>query len=130
MKKKMKLPLLVMVLSLMLVVTSSALPIMPRWDVTSYCNSALSFTGTTANCTASIRADTGAKIEGTMTLYRVSGSSQYYVNSWSLSGTTRVYTTETCSATSGQTYKLVVDVTVTGSNGSDNITVDTTERCD
>lgn len=129
MQKKLKMPVLVLTLLFMMSITASAMSIMPRWNATSYCDPILTFSGTTATCKADILADNGAEISGTMTLYRVSGGRDYYVSSWSLSGTSSVYKKGTCSVTKGETYRLVVDVTVSGSNGTDNISVNTSKTC-
>lgn len=129
MQKKMKLSAMLLAMLLMLSVTAGAMSIQPRWNVTTKCNPALSFSGTTAYCTADVSAINGTNISGTMTLYRVSSINQVQVGSWSFSGTTRVYTTETCSVTKGETYKLVVNVNASGSGGTDKITLDTTKTC-
>lgn len=128
-KNKTKLSAILLTLLLMLSVTANAQGIMPRWNATGYCTPVLSFSGTTATCIADIWADSDAEISGTMTLYRVSGGRDYYVSSWSLSGTSSVYKKGTCSVTKGETYRLVVDVTVSGSNGTDNISVNTSKTC-
>lgn len=108
--------------------TAGAVSIQPRYNVTTKCTPKLTYTGTTANCNANIAAQSGAKIEGTMTLYRVSGS-KTEVASWPVSGTTSVNTTKTTGVTKGQTYQLVLDVTVTASNGRDQISEDVTATC-
>lgn len=129
MQKKMKISAMLLSVLLMLSITAGAASIQPRWNVTTKCNPVLAFSGTTAYCTADVSAITGSNISGTMTLYRVSSVNEVKVGSWSFSGTTYVFSTETCSVTKGQTYKLVVDVYASGSNGSDNITVKTTKTC-
>lgn len=71
----------------------------------------LSFSGTTANCSASCKGDSvNDKVSATLTLYQ--GSS--YVDSWSESGTNRVYVSGQCSVQSGKSYRLVVEYTVNG----------------
>lgn len=129
MQKKLKMPVVVLALLMMLSISVSALEIMPRWSVTSTCNPALSISGTRATCVADVRADSGATISGTMTLYRLSGGREYYQTSWSISGTTRALVSKTYTVTKGETYRLDVDVTVEGSNGSDDISVSTTKTC-
>lgn len=116
-------------LFLILSITANAMPIQPRWNVTDSCDPTLIISGTKATCQAEVWAESGADIDGTMTLYRISGGSQSYVNSWSFSGTSYVFSSKSCTVTKGYTYKLVVDVTVEGSNGSDNITVSTSKVC-
>lgn len=129
MQKKLKMPAIVLALFMMLSISVSALEIMPRWSVTSTCNPDLSISGTKATCFVDVRADSGATISGTMTLYRISGGREYYQTSWSISGTTRALVTKTYTVTKGETYRLDVDVTVEGSNGSDDISVSTTKTC-
>ena len=70
----------------------------------------LSFDGTTAVCTCSVRGESGDKVEVTMTLYQ--GTTQ--VASWSDSGTSRVNMKETKTVTKGKTYTLTVEATVNG----------------
>lgn len=116
-------------LVMMFAITSSAFASVLRWNSTATCTSSLFFTGTTANCKISVVADTGASINGTITLYRVSSSSETKVASWNVSGTSRLSTTKTTGVTAGQTYKMVIDINVSGSNGSDHITDSITETC-
>lgn len=120
-----------MTLALLMILsaTASALAIQPRWSATASCEPTLAFSGTTAYCKGQVRADSDADISGTLTLYRVSGGNNYYVDSWSVSGTGRAYTSETCSVTKGETYKLVIEVDVSGSNGSDSISLSTQKTC-
>lgn len=124
-----KLTAITLALLLILSITASALPIQPRWNVTASCEPVLTFSGTTATCVADVRADSGASISGTMTLYRVSSVNQVIVASWNFSGNSDVFAKKSTSVTKGQTYKLVVSVTVTGSDGTDRITLDTTKTC-
>lgn len=126
-KRIMRLSAITMFVLLMISITASA--IQPRWNVTSSCEPTLTFSGTTATCRADVRAISGSKISGTMTLYRVSSVNEVAVGSWSISGSGSAYVKQTCSVTKGQTYKLVVSVAVTGSNGTDKITLDTTKTC-
>lgn len=124
-----KLTAMTLALLMMLSITASALSVSPRWNATGSCDPTLIISGTTATCQAEVIGDSDAKISGTMTLYRVSGGNEYYVNSWSVSGTRRAYVSKTCTVKSGETYRLVINVTVSGSNGSDNITVSTSKTC-
>lgn len=124
-----KLTAMTLALLMILSITASALAIQPRWNSTNSCDPSLSFTGTTAICRADVRAIPGAEISGTMTLYRVSGSNEYNVDSWDVSGTGTAYVSERTSVTKGETYRLEVSVTVSGSYGKDTITVDATKTC-
>lgn len=116
-------------LMMMVAITSSAFAITPRWNSTLSCNGNLSFSGTAANCQVVVYAIDGAKISGTMTLYRISSSSETKVASWSISGTTYLNTTKSTSVTKGQTYKLVVDINVSGTDGKDHLTDSATGTC-
>lgn len=124
-----KLTTITLALLMILSITASALSIQPRWNVTASCEPVLTFSGTRATCVADVRADSGARISGTMTLYRVSSVNQTVVASWNFSGTSDVFASKSSTVTKGQTYKLVVSVAVTGSNGTDKITLDTTKTC-
>lgn len=126
---KKKLATMTLAMLMVLSVTASALSIQPRWNVTNTCDATLLFSGTTATCIGEVRAISGSQVSGTMTLYRVSGSSEYEVDSWSLSGKNTVYVEKTCSVTKGQTYRLEVSVSVSNSNSSDKIKVDSSKTC-
>lgn len=71
----------------------------------------LSFSGTTANCTVSIRGNaTSDPIKVTMALWN--GSTE--IASWDGSGTGNVFLSKTATAVKGRSYKLTVDVTING----------------
>ena len=89
----------------------------PRYVVTATCDPTLSISGTTASVGLRVDADKNTDIEGILTLYR--GSAE--VESWDISGTTSVRFSNTAKVTRGYTSKLVADLTVTGSNGSDDV---------
>ena len=69
----------------------------------------LSFSGTTANCSVSVK-EYGADIDVTLTLYR--GWS--VIGSWSGSGTGYVRVSGSCGVTSGLEYRLVATGTING----------------
>lgn len=72
---------------------------------------ALSFWGTTAFCSVSLRGESSSdKMEATLTLYQ----GNTYVDSWSDSGTGSVFISESCEVKSGKSYRLVLDYTVNG----------------
>ena len=72
---------------------------------------ALSFNGTTANCTVRINGNTSSDtISATIELLEGSTS----VETWTVSGTGYVYFTDTASATKNKTYTLNVDAVVNG----------------
>ena len=81
----------------------------------------LSFTGTTANCEATVR-QSGASISATMELKH--GST--VIATWTASGTAKVTMSETATVTSGQTYTLTVSGTV---NGNAFTPVSVTKTC-
>lgn len=126
---KKRIAAMTLTLVMMFAVTSSAFAMMPRWNSTLSCNGNLSFSGTTAKCQVVVYAIDGAQINGTMTLYRISSSSQTEVASWDISGTTYLNTTKSTSVTKGQTYKLVVDINVSGADGNDHLTDSATGTC-
>ncbi len=96
----------------------SALPVdfTPQWTNISLMTSDITFDGNDGNASAYVNAKSGAtKVEGTLTVYRQSGSSWVYVDSTSDSTTTRTYLTISVdfTAISGTYYKSVFTVNVT-----------------
>lgn len=126
MQKKTRLAPLLLPLLLVLSFTVHAVEIMPLWASTTRCDPpTLSFSGTTVTCKSSVYGTSGAKIDGTLTLYQ--GTTE--VDSWTLSGTTRANVSGSCAVTRGKSYRLVLDVTVDGSDGADHIVKETTATC-
>ncbi len=83
----------------------------------------LYFDGTTAVCSVSCRADNAKdKVEATLTLYQ----GETYVDSWSNSGTGRVFVSGSCEVESGKSYKLVLAYSI---NGVAKQSVTTTGTC-
>lgn len=83
----------------------------------------LYFDGTTAVCSVSCRADNaGDDVEATLTLYQ----GEKYVDSWSDSGTGRVFVSGSCEVESGKSYKLVLDYSI---NGTAKLPKTTTGTC-
>ncbi len=118
--------LFTLMLTLALSLSAQAAQISPRWNSTIQCTTpSLYFSGTTATCSASLRAVGDAKVDGTLTLYL--GTTE--VDSWPVSGTDRVNVSGSCTVTKGKTYKLVLDVTVSGPSGTDHIVKNTTATC-
>lgn len=71
----------------------------------------LSYTGTTANCGVLVSADyTTQEIEATITLWH--GNS--WIERWEVSGYGYFYWQDTVPVTSGNTYRLSVDVSIDG----------------
>ena len=93
-----------------------------RYNVTRECTPRLTFSGTTATASLVVKAQAGASIEADLTLYRLNGSRQIEVASWSESGATSLAFSDTVSCSRGYDYLLEVDVTVVGDSGSDYIT--------
>ena len=99
-----------------------------RYNVTRECTPRLTFSGTTATAGLVVKAQAGASIEADLTLYRLNGSRQIEVASWSESGATSLAFSDTvCSR--GYDYLLEVDVTVVGDGGSDYITKSVSASC-
>ncbi len=93
------------------------------------CTPRLTFSGTTATASLVVKAQAGASIEADLTLYRLNGSRQIEVASWSESGATSLAFSDTVSCSRGYDYLLEVDVTVVGDSGSDYITKSVTASC-
>lgn len=118
-------------LLMLMAITASALEVQPRWATTTVCNPTLTFKDTTASCSVDTRALTGSSISLSMTLYKVVDGKDIAVTSWSgLTGTTRLNVTKTSTVTKGYTYKLVASVTVSSDKGTDNISVNTSAKCE
>lgn len=99
------LALAVPLLTLLTLSAQALEPKIPRADP------ALDFNGTTATCSVSFKADSATdKVAATLTLYQ----SNTYVDSWSDSGTGRVFISESCKAKSGKSYRLVLDYSING----------------
>ena len=115
---------IVMVVALVfsLCLSASASEITPQWDNRNSCLPTLSFSGSKAICSATITAaDSTAKINATMTLYRINANgSRTQVASWSgLSGTGRLTASRSHSpVTSKSTYHLVLSGTIAGESFS------------
>ena len=118
MKTKVLSLVMLMALVLTLGLSASAAEISPQWDNKFTCTPTLTFSGTTATCSASIKAnDSTAKINATMTLYRINANgSRTQVATWtSLTGTGRLDVNRTHSpVVSGAKYHLVVSGTIAG----------------
>lgn len=99
---------------------SAATPetVSPQWENYSRCEPKLTFTSSTANCDLYIKAnDSNAKINATMTLYRINANgSRTQVATWtSLTGTGRLDASRSHSpVVSGSTYHLVISGTIAG----------------
>ena len=98
--------------------SAGAAEISPQWDEGNRCTPVLTFSGTTANCDAKVvAANSAAKINATMTLYRINANgSRTQVAAWtSLTGTGRLDVNRTHSpVVSGAKYHLVVSGTIAG----------------
>ena len=100
-----------------------------RYNVTWECTPRLTFSGTTATAGLVVKAQAGASIEAALTLYRLNGSRQIEVASWSESGAVSLAFSDTVSCSRGYDYLLEVDVTVVGDGGSDYITKSASATC-
>lgn len=117
---------LALILAVSMALSASAAT--PRYNSTTEVEVGLTFSGTTANCSADVSALKGSSISLEMSLYRVEGSSQTMLKSWSTTGTTTLSYSGTSKVTSGS-YLLAVDITVDGPNGVDNIYRTATAVC-
>lgn len=103
-------------------ITVSAVEVSPLWDAGNRCTPTLTFSGTKANCSAAITAaDSTAKINATMTLYRINANgSRTQVATWpNLTGTGRLTASRSHSpVTSKSTYHLVLSGTIAGESFS------------
>ena len=94
------------------------------WVHTVSCTATLSFTGTTANCGTVVIGATGTtRITATMTLHRVNADgSLTRLNGWShaVNGATLVMA-ETHTVTSGHTYRVTVNASVTRNGETEHV---------
>ena len=82
----------------------------------------LDFNGTTATCSVFFKADsTKDRAEATLTLYQ----GNTYVDSWTDSGTGRVFISESCEVESGKSYRLVLTYSINGTTKPDEATTGT-----
>lgn len=99
---------LALAVPLLLLLTLSAQALEPRAVKV---EPVLDFNGTTATCSVSFKADSATdKVAATLTLYQ----SNTYVDSWTDSGTGRVFISESCKVESGKSYRLVLTYTING----------------
>lgn len=125
MRKKL-MALALAVLFVMTVAASAfAVDIMPYWNTTNTCTPSLYISGNTANCSLTVVANSGDSITATVTLQKENARGNYSnVKAWpNLSDTTRLYFSDSYTFSSSGNYRLKADVTVTGTRGTDNITV-------
>lgn len=116
----MKKRVLALTLIVVMLLTMTAQAVSPR-AVTN--KPSLTFSGTTANCSVVVRADsTSDEISVTMKLWIGSRC----IAIWSDSGNGYVYISKTADAASGVTYTLTADVTI---NGVARPQVSVSERC-
>ena len=111
--------LVALVLSIGLTASAAAPEtVSPQWENYSRCEPKLTFTSSTANCDLYIKAnDSNAKINATMTLYRINANgSRTQVATWpNLTGTGQLSASKThFPVVSGSTYHLVISGTVGG----------------
>lgn len=122
MKTKVLSLVMLVALVLSLGLSTGAAEISPQWDEGNRCTPVLTFAGTKATCSATIvAADSTAKINATMTLYRINANgSRTQVAAWTgLTGTGLLDVKKTHSpVVSGSTYHLVVSGTIAGESFS------------
>lgn len=99
---------LALAVPLLLLLTLSAQALEPRAVKVEH---VLDFNGTTATCSVSFKADSATdNVAATLTLYQ----SNTYVDSWTDSGTGRVFISESCKVESGKSYRLVLTYSING----------------
>ena len=123
---------MVSVFVLVAMMLSTAVTASARWDGGFRCTTALDFSGTTAICATTVVADqNSARISATMTLYRIhANGNRTRAATWTnLAGTGRLNVSKTVKVESGTKYQLVINGTVTDSNGSHTISSVKTATC-
>jgi len=103
-----------------------------RWQHTSVFNTALGFSGTTANCTFYIEAhNNSALITATARLIRINANgTETVLRTWSgLSGTGWLAFSDTHTVTRGLTYRFEVSATVRVGQSSERVSDSSTARC-
>lgn len=100
--------------------------IMPCWDQTNMVSINLTFSNNKANCTLTVQAYSGLDmITGYLQLYDDTTGER--LRSWAVKGENSYYhKNETWPVTRGHQYTLIYKGTVTGSQGTDEITVSKT----
>ena len=127
MKKRM-----VSVALIILIMASISTNAFARWNYISICRPALSFSGTTAYCTAYVEANSGsASITATAKLIQINASgSRTTIKTWSgLSGTEQLYFSGSYNVTGGLTYYFEITATVSTSQGSETVTTSASAKC-
>jgi len=117
---------------IVLIVASVSTNALARWDYTASVSSTLTFTGTTANCSAFVSAHSStATITATAKLIEISTSgSESTVKTWSnLSGTGRLLWSGTHTGTKGLAYRLEISATVRTSQGSEPVSISSNAKC-
>lgn len=105
--------------------------VMPMWENTSDAAAALSFNGTTANCTVSVDGYSGVtEIYGTMILKKISGTSETTVKSWPVSSSGRdLFASKSCTVTKGYKYKLQFNGYVSTKSYAEYVSVSSSATC-
>ena len=104
-------------------VSVEANPIQTRWTHTSICRATLSFSGTTANCSALVEGLPGTtRIAATIVLARKNGSSWTTVRTWTHTVSSSVLIwSGTQAITTGNTYRLTVTADVTRNGTTERV---------
>lgn len=128
-----KVAALTFALLMLLSVSVWALEVSPMWGTASYCDVSLNFTGTTANCGASIYGKDGTnKMTVKVSLQRSNGGSYSTVKTWEETVYKDSYILNGISGNcvKGTTYRLTVTATVYNTNGtSETVSNYTTAVC-
>ena len=118
-------PFAALILAAMLFATNAlaVIPIQPFWTNVSEVRPTLSFSGTTANCSAFVQGFSGTtKIAATVTLARKNGNSWTTVKTWTQTANSTVLTwSGTQSITTGNTYRLTITANVTRNGTTETV---------
>ena len=123
------------VLSLAQPISASMLPenviVQPQWEYVSTTSADISFSGPSGTATAAATRINGVttKLEGTLTIYRKSGSSWIYVDSISGSTTMSLALELSFTGISGAEYKAVLDVIAYSGSSSESASASDTAIC-
>lgn len=104
MKKRVFIPLILLVVMLLTVLVQAAPRILSI-------NPSISFEGTTAECSVSVVAD---KMTDSIMATLILWDGSKVVDSWTASGTGYLLFSDSAQVTKGKTYKLTVDVVIKG----------------
>lgn len=125
--------ILVLIFVLIIGMQALAVDISPMYVNTADINVSLSFSGTTANCSTTITGLSGTtKISASMTLERKNTNGTYtLMKSWPAESvnSSMLSTSKTYSVTSGYTYRLSVNGSVTRNSTTESVSLSAEKYC-